>query len=102
MGDYVSDDNFSLSGLTQEDPKYISVVQETSDEEDVSNLSAIFECARKLGGEVISAECDMSNPASSIHSNISDAYNGMNDGPGTPKRMRNSETNTVEEVCAVN
>ena len=46
-----SEDELSLSGLTQEDPKYIDVVGESSDEDKSSNLSAIFACAKKLAGD---------------------------------------------------
>ena len=66
MSDYVSDDeDFSLSGLTQEDPKYISVVDETSDDEESGNYQALLECAKQLGGgnvrEDMLGACDESN-----------------------------------------
>ena len=52
MSDYVSYDNdFSLSVLTQEDPKYVSVVYETSDEEESSNYKVLLEHAKQLGGD---------------------------------------------------
>ena len=51
MSDYVSDDeDFSLLGLTQEDPKYISVADETSDDEESGNYQALLEYAKQLGG----------------------------------------------------
>ena len=45
-------DDYSLSGLTQEDPEYRNV-QCSSDEDNIDNLHALFESARKLaGGEI--------------------------------------------------
>ena len=63
MSDYVSDDDdYSLSGLTQKDPKYVSVVDESSDEEESGNYKALLECAKQLGGgdfrEVTMGACD--------------------------------------------
>ena len=46
------EDDYSLSGLTQEAPQYKNI-QESSDEESIDNLHALFESARKLaGGEI--------------------------------------------------
>ena len=46
----MSDDNdYSLSGLTQEDPEYRNV-QCSSDEDNIDNLHILFESARKLAG----------------------------------------------------
>ena len=104
MSDHDSDKDYSLSGLTQENPTYVSVVQETSDKEDESNLSDIFECARQLAGDVpkvMVGMCEMSNSVNSIHSNILTVDTGNTNGQGTPKRMRYSEPGTVLEVCSV-
>ena len=47
------EDDFSLSGLTQQDPEYQELPAESSDEDGIDNLQLLFESARKLvGGEV--------------------------------------------------
>ena len=71
MSDYVSDDeDFSLSGLTQEDQKYISVVDKTSDDEESGNYEALLECAKQLSGGNVREDtlgaCDESNVANAI------------------------------------
>ena len=46
------EDDFSLSGLTQQDPKYQEIQADSSDD-GLDNLQLLFESARKLaGGEV--------------------------------------------------
>ena len=50
MVGFDSDNDYSLSGLTQENPKYVDIIGETSDDDKSSNLSAIFECAKQLAG----------------------------------------------------
>ena len=97
-----SEDELSLSGLTQEDPKYIDVVGETSDEGESSNLSAIFACAKKLAGDdtaVTSVVSEESRSEESIHSNISEPFCEELGGHGAKKRMRYSEGITNKEVC---
>ena len=105
MSDYFSDDdNLSLAGLTQEDPKYIDVVNETSDEEESSNLSELFKCAKQLGGndkEVTSGTCNMSHSAYSIGSTISDPNCDKVEEDITPKRMIYYEGNLDKKVCMV-
>ena len=44
------EDDFSLSGLTQQDPEYQELPAESSDEGGIDHLQLLFESARKLAG----------------------------------------------------
>ena len=104
MSDYVSDDDdFSLSGLTQEDPKYVSVVDETSDDEETGNYRALLECAKQLGGgdvrEDTMGACDESNVADVIRAENVRAVVADLGLDIVKKNVASSEGTSNEEVC---
>ena len=47
-GFYDDDDDFSLSGLTQEGHDFVTVIESSSDDE---NYHGLLDCARQLAGE---------------------------------------------------
>ena len=98
MVEYLSEDDFSLSGLTQEDPNYVSVVNETSDAEEISNFKELLKCAKQLGGgndrEQVVSSFDESNIA-----NISNAVVAELELEITKKAMTSSDSTSTEEVC---
>ena len=104
MSDYVSDDDdFSLSGLTQEDPKYISVVGETSDDEESGNYQALLECAKQLGGgdvrEHMLGVWDESNVADAIRAENVRAVVADLGLDIVKNSVASSEGTSNEEVC---
>ena len=48
MAGFYDDDDFSLSGLTQEGHDFVTVIESSSDDE---NYHGLLDCARQLAGE---------------------------------------------------
>ena len=107
-GTLSEDDDFSLSGLTQDDPKYVSVVEETSDDEINDNLQGLFDCAeelsrgdkRKLDKDVFDSG-SFSNVISSFTRASSDTSVEASPVFSNVKKMRYSEVQQKEEIKVI-
>ena len=98
------EDDFSLSGLTQQDPQYREVSADSFDD-GLDNLQLLFESARKLaGGEIEDFEdavFDIGMSTSQAQSFVvtsSEVLGDEEDMPRPPKRLRYSEGNHDSDV----
>ena len=101
------EDDFSLSGLTQQDPQYREVSVNSSDD-GLDNLQLLFESARKLaGGEIQDFEdavFDIGMSPSQTQSSVvmsSEVSADEEDMPRPSKRLKYSEgdQDSDVEVC---
>ena len=98
------EDDFSLSGLTQQDPKYQEIQADSSDD-GLDNLQLLFESARKLaGGEVQDFEeavFEIGMSTSQTQSSVvtsSDVPVDKEEVPNPSKRLRYSEPDNDGDI----